>query len=561
MQFRQRCLSDTGFLARNLLGWDYDEGPDHQKLNPGEGGIRAEGSHQQIVEILDDRATRYKFIQAPRGSYKSTILQAFIIRQILLNPDVRVMYASATNALVEDKSDAIRKSLESENVARWFGQQKGAPWESTRFTVAGRQQATLQNPTFSGFSMESMPAGGRANIVICDDLINQEWCASPKMVEKSKRQWAMIQPFVAKGGILIVVGTRYGADDLYNDLELSPMFQEPMGRTIILGAGVTISKNEKTGTLKLEEADGGLTFPHMSMDFLNEKFAGMVMAGKYYEFSCQYLNIVPSNTGSMFHRWMFQPIPWRQDMSGLSGYLLTDTAVSKRDEGCYSVLAYVALDALDNIYVMDVRMGHWDQKTFCDQFFDLLEEWMPKLNHCGEGWEDIALATSFEFSVREYARQRRIRLNPIRTKRLAADSKPMRIQRLHAPMHDRKFFVVNTVPKTFDDLEGKRVLWDPEGFLDARTRIRQPDGELVQEFVRFRASGVKNDLADTIAMILEYEKVHGKLKRYFSFKPSRKPAPTSLTDARRREYHAANYAPQAEPDWWSKTMRDLNGQD
>lgn len=560
LQFRQRVLSDTGFCARNLLGWNYDEDSDHRKTNVGQGGVRAYGSHQKIVELLDNRDIRFKFVQAPRGSYKSTILQAYIVRQILLNPDVRIMYASATNALVVDKASAIRRALESPEVTRWFGPQRGEPWEETRFTVAGRLQATLQSPTFSGFSMESMPPGGRANIVICDDLINQEWCTTTEMVEKSKRQWALIQPFVAKGGILIVVGTRYGADDLYNELEISPMFQAPMGGTIILGAGVSVQKNEDTGSLSLVEDAGGLTFPHMTLDFLKEKFAGMVRGGKYFEFSCQYLNVVPAGTGSMFHRWMFQPIPYKQDMAGLSGYLLTDTAVSKRDEGCYSVLAYVGLDATDNIYLLDLRVGHWDQKTFCDQFFDLLEEWSGKVNHLGEVWEDVALASAFEFSIREYARQKKVRLAPIRTKRLAADSKPMRIQRLHAPMHDRKFYVCNTVPKYFDDLDGKRLLWDPEGYLDARTKIRSPDGELVQEFVRFRAPGVKNDVADTIAMVLEYEKANGKLRRYCAFKPARRTAQQqSLTAQRKSDYHQANYSAQTDSDWWSKTMRDLNG--
>lgn len=559
LQFRQRVLSDTGFCARNLLGWNYDEDSDHRKTNVGSGGIRANGAHQRMVDLLDNRDIRYKFIQAPRGSYKSTVLQAFIIRHILLNPDVRILYASATEALVRDKAMAIRKSLESEEVTRWFGPQRGEPWEEMRFTVCGRTQATLQSPTFTGFTMESMPPGGRANIVICDDLIDQSWCTTPEMVEKSKRQWSLLQPFVAKGGILVVVGTRYGADDLYNDLEAMPMFKPPMGGTIILGAGVNVVKEEKTGTLRLEEAEGGLTFPHMTMDFLNEKFSGMVRGGQYFEFSCQYLNVVPAGTGSMFHRWMFQPIPYRADMNGLSGYLLTDTAISKRDEGCYSVIAYVALDALDNLYVLDVRVGHWDQKTFVEQFFSVLEEWMQKVNHIGEVWEDVALATAYEWAVREYSKQRRVRLNTIRTKRLAADSKTMRIQRLHTPMYDRKFYVVNTVPKYFDDLDGKRLLWDPEGYLDARTNIRAPDGELVQEFIRFKAKGVKNDIADTIAMILEYEKDGSRLRRYCSFKPNRKPTPMSLTQQRKAEYHAANYSSGADVDWWSKTMRDLNG--
>lgn len=559
LQFRQRVLSDTGFCARNLLGWDYDEDGEHRKLNVGTGGIRTSGSHQRIVELLDNRNTRFKFIQAPRGSYKSTILQAYIIRQILLNPDIRIMYASATNALVEDKAFAIRKALESPKIVKWFGPQRGDPWEVTNFTVAGRVQATLQSPTFSGFSMESMPPGGRANIVICDDLINQDWCSTSTMVEKSKRQWAMIQPFIAKGGILIVVGTRYGADDLYNDLEASPIFQPPLGESLVLGAGVHINKDDATGSLQLVENEGGLTFPHMTMDFLNEKFTGMVRGGKFFEFSCQYLNEIPAGTGSMFHRWMFQPLPYQNDMGALSGYLLTDTAVSKLDEGCYSVVAYVGLDAVDNIYLLDLRVGHWDQKTFLDQFFDVLEQWTPKLNHCGEVWEEVSLALSFEFSCREYARQHKIRLAPIRTKRLAKESKPMRIHRLHSPMHDRKLYVVNTVPKHFEDLDGKRLLWDPEGYLDARSKARQPDGELVQEFIRFRAPGVKADIADTLAMILEYEKSGGKLRRYCAYKPSRRQVPTSLTADRKAAYHAATYSTQPEQsDWWSKTMRHLN---
>ena len=559
LQFRQRVLSDTGFCARNLLGWDYDEDANHQKLNQGSGGIRAYGSHQKIVELLDDTKTRFKFVEAPRGSYKSTILQAYIVRQILLNPDVRVIYVSATNSLVVDKAGAIKRALESEIVTEWFGEQRGDPWEETRFTVQGRAQKNLQTPTFSGFSMESMPAGTRGNIVVCDDLINQEWCTTPEMIEKSKRQWKLLQPFLAKGGILIVVGTRYGADDLYNDLEGSTMFQPPLGGSVVLGAGVNIIKDESTGTLRLEEAEGGLTFPHMTMDFLLEKFVPMALGGKFFEFSCQYLNIVPAGTGSMFHRWMFQQVPYAEDMAGLSGYLLTDTAVSKRDEGCYSVIAYVGLDAVDNLYLLDLRVGHWDQRTFCDQFFDVLETWTPKANHCGEVWEDIALATSFEFAIREYGRQKKMRLAPIRMKRVSADSKPMRIQRLHAPMYDRKFYVVDTVPKLFDDLSGKRLLWDSEGFFDARTKIKQPGGELVDEFVKFKSPGVKNDIADTLAMILEYDKAGGRMKRYCSFRPARKRPATSLTDHRKASYHAANYPPSDAGDWWSKTLRNLDG--
>lgn len=556
-----RILTDTGYCCRNLLGWNYDEDRDGQRINIGTGGIRNYGSHQRIVDLLDNDGVRFKLIEAPRGSYKSTILQGFVVRHILRNPDVRIMYVSKTDDLAYEKAEAIRRCLEMPAVTELFGDQKGDTWATDRFTVKGRRQTNLQSPTFSIFSFESMPTGGRANIIIVDDPIDQESCTNPDQVKKSKMRFAMLQPFIAKGGMMVVVGTRYAADDLFNDLEVSPLFQPPRGESIVIGAGVHIVRDQATGSLSLEEDATGLTFPHMTMEFLEEKFAGMVAKGDIVQFSCQYLNEVPAGSGSVFHRHMFQPIKYGPEMGMLSGYLLTDTAVSMKDEGCYSVIAYVGLDAADNIYVLDLRVGHWEPTEFVSIFFDVLEEWRAKVNHCGEAWEDVTLATSFEHAVRTMGAKKQVKLNPIHMKRYSKESKHMRIQRMHAPLYDKRFFVVDTVPRHFDDLDGRRVLWDPEGYVDARTKMRQPDGELVTEFVRFKASGVKQDIADTLAMILEYEKVGVKLKRLCVYRPAKpKQQPQTLTEARLASYRAAEYSSDATSgDWWERTIRGLDG--
>lgn len=558
-QHVHRILTDTGYCCRNLLGWNYDEGKDGEKFNVGTGGVRDYGSHQAMVDVLDDPNTNYKLIEAPRGSYKSTILQGFIVRHILLNPDVRIIYVSAKESICNEKALAVRSALESENVLRLFGNQVGDPWEATRFTVASRVQKNLQTPTFLAFSMESMVTGGRGNIVILDDPIDQENCTNAEMLEKSKRNYALIQPFIAAGGILVVVGTRYAEDDLLNDLEASQQFQPPHGRSLILGAGVRVVKDPQTNAVDLVEEPTGLTFPHMTMDFLKQKLIGMTRKGNYREFCCQYLNYVPSGSESTFTRQMFQTIKWDTDMTALSGYLLTDTAVSLKDAGCYSVIAYVGLDAADNIYLLDLRVGHWEQREFIVQFFAVLEEWSQKANHLGEAWEDVALATSFEYSVRDYAQRKKVKLNPLRMKRKSTESKLMRIKQLHTPFHDRQFWVVNTVPRMFDDVDGQRVLFDPEGHFDARTKVKSPGGELVDEFIRLGAAGVKTDIADTIAMIFEHEKNNGRYRRYCSFKPAKKKAlPTSLTEDRIAGYRAAHYPANATSgDWWERTLNNI----
>ena len=557
----RRILTDTGYCCRNLLGWNYDEYGGARK-NVGTGGVRNSGSHQRIVDMVDRQTTRFKLLEAPRASYKSTIAQGRVIRHILSDPNCRIYYVSKTDKIALEKATAIRRALESEAVTELFGPQRGEPWETTRFTVRGRTNVALQTPTFSTFSFETMPTGGRADLIIVDDPIDQESCTTPEMVEKSKDQFGMLQPFIADGGTLIVIGTRYSADDLFNDLEQMPLFAEPLGESIVLGAGVHVVKDEKTGTLTIEEDETGLTFPHMTLDFLKEKFAGMVRGGKYVQFSCQYLNVVPSASGSTFHRWMFQPIAWGRDMAQLSGYVLTDTAVSMLDSGCYSVIAYLGMDAVDNLYLLDLRVGHWDPRTFVETFFEVLETWQPKVNHIGEVWEDIALATSFEFAIQDKSKNKKLRLNPIRIKRANADRKSMRILRMHAPMYDRKFHVVNTVPRVFDDLDGKRMLWDPDGFVDARQQgVKQPGGELVDEFVRFQASGVKNDIADALAMALEFEKDGSRMRRYCQYRPRRTPPPESLTQQRVDAYRAVHY-PQSQgqgQSWWENTIREQRG--
>jgi hypothetical protein len=125
----------------------------------------------------------------------------------------------------------------------------------------------------------------------------------------------------------------------------------------------------------------------------------------------------------------------------------------------------------------------------------------------------------------------------------------------------KRFFVVDTVPRTYQDLSGPRELWNPTGYFDARTRTRQPSGELVDQFIRFkRGKGKavgKKDVADAIAMILEEQKLpNGQKRRYCRYKPWQpRQQPISLTEHRREQYRAAQDHPSSS-DWWEKTLHE-----
>lgn len=553
-KFVSQCLTDTGFLARQLLGYNYDEdAATGRKVNVGKGGIVDHGKTKEIITLLDSDL-QFVLIKAPRESRKSTILQAFCVRQILRNKNVRICYIGRTDGITLGKALAIRAQLEREEVVALFGPQKGSKWEETEFTVVQRDAIGLQNATFTAFSMDSFPTGGRFDFVILDDFIDHTNVNTPEQNKKSKEKWAMLQPFMAAGGRIIVVGTTWADDDLYAILEASPLFQPPNGGSVICGAGVRVI-TDTTGKLDLEVADGGITFPHLTVDYLRKKLHGMALEGKVDHFCRQYLNEATSRSTTAFHRTYFQPLMWGDDMQALSGYLLTDTATSMEDEGCYSVIAYAGLDASDNLYLLDLRVGHWEADEFKDQFFDVLEDWQKRVNHCGEAWEKIALTTAYRSAIESDSRARKTRLRTIEMPRPPKSQKWGRIMRLQPVMRNKHFYVVNTVPRTFIDVDGTKPLWNPEGHFDTIFKRWVASGELVDEFVKANA---KRDIPDALAMILEYEKIgNNRYRRLCAYKPyTPRKTPASLTEQRKSDYHASEYHHPANGDWWESTLRD-----
>jgi hypothetical protein len=280
----------------------------------------------------------------------------------------------------------------------------------------------------------------------------------------------------------------------------------------------------------------------------------MSRIGQFEKFVRQYLNETGGGSSAAFQRKFFKPIAWQNDMRTLSGYIVTDTAISDDESACYSVIAYVGLDASDNIYLLDLMVGNPDHHEFGNWFFQMLEEWTPRVNHCGECWESAVLSMAYRNYIIRDSRVRKFRLHTLEMKRPPQSQKEGRINRLQPVMKSGDFYVVDTVPKTFTDSTGEKVLWDPTGFYDARTRVHLPAGELVDEFIR---KGGKKDIPDAIAMVLEHEKTRTGYRRMCRYKPYRPPDPVaSLTEQRDEAYHREQYGSASQEDWWEKTLRE-----
>lgn len=497
-EFVRIASEDTGFLARHVLGYNYDEDPDtNEKVNIGTGGIRDEGPHKLMVDFLDDRSFLKKHLEAPRGSYKSTLLNAYMARRILADRNIRILYGMHTASKVSEKVMALRNQLEhNELIQRFWGKLRGSHWESTKFTVAGRTDHGLQEPTLSTFAVDKPQVGGHYDVIILDDLVDSKNSRTKEGIEKVIKVFQMTAPLQANGCTFIVVGTRYADADMYQyilDRNRDPDDHREF-KHLILDAGVDVVSDE-SGKFAL---DGKPLFPHLTLNRLTGELRQM----DYDMFCSQYLNKVVAGINEPFRREQLRPCNLTsKEMAKLSGFLLTDTAYSQKEEGCYSVLAYVGLDENYDAYVLDLDVGHFTPNMFENKFLDMLERWGPRVNHIKEVMEKTHANEVHMDSMRRKSKERRIRTSiQVVTRGGADQAKERRIMRLQPRLSSGQFFVNSTVPKTFVDLTETKKLYDPAGFHDADSGLNLPDGELVMEFIRFPRYA-KNDIVDALADI------------------------------------------------------------
>ena len=538
-QFKQDCLDNTGFLARNVLKYNYDQDPKTEEhINVGEGGIRNDGPHRQMTEFIDAPG-RLKMMQAPRDSLKTTLLKSFAIRKALRNPNIRILYGMSELSEAEMKVGAIKEQFErNEVLIKHFGKLVeeemtlvGAPWAVDGFTLSTRTAIGLDNPTFSCFGVDKNKVGGHFDIIILDDMVTDKRVRNSEQIQKVIDTFKFIQPLLDPGGMIIVVGTRYHDEDLYGYIESKLKHRYEI---LIINCGMFPEKDPETGGVMLI---GEPRFPHLAKEYLEEKLDTMGVDA----FSSQYCNN-PIGVGRQFFSARdFRPAVWEDWMANMPTYIFTDTAVGQKEENCHSVVAIGGLDEGDRFYLMDVALGHWAPNEFVGQLYDLFTRWESKVEIRGILMEGIALNKVFATMMEHDARRRRIRPPRIFEvpRSAASQSKRQRILSMTGRIADAKFLVLSSVPKYYRDLGKALVLWDPEGDRDKKG-YPFPDGELVRQFTRFPAYG-KNDLADALADVDSRDKMGARLcypmsplRAYKKFPRHKRRRPGELVTMRQR---------------------------
>lgn len=210
-------------------------------------GFRNSWHHRLWYSILDDeviqdpksgllipnrigKKNRFIMILAPRNHAKSTCFTVnYPLREIVINRNIRIVIVSSTGDNAEAFLREIKGHLEREDPSKLFDfvkvhgslvPQFPEKWTNNQIIVE-RPSLRLKDPTVSAVGAGGSILSRRADIIICDDILNQENTRTPEQRFKVKSWFnEVLRPVLVQSETsrLIVVGTKWHDQDLYSEL-------------------------------------------------------------------------------------------------------------------------------------------------------------------------------------------------------------------------------------------------------------------------------------------------------------------------------------------------------
>jgi len=300
-------------------------------------------------------------------------------------PDININVVSKTASLAESILTALITRFESDqHYLEVFGELKPhhpRKWTSQQIIVDRNEIS--KNPTIKATGLMGPITGGRSDLVICDDIIDEENVRTQLQLEKVQTWFdKILYPTLYPWGGIIVIGTRWHYADIY----------------------ARFLENWPSQVKQAIQKDGSALWPeYWPLPKLEERRRqiGTII------FNCQYQNDPTGMEGDLLkaewlHPWTGPPPPTCTYYAGV------DPSLGERD---YFGFATVAHDRRANqLYLVDVWAEHMP-------FPDILKHKIPQL-HSQYKYAKIYMETNFWQKILTYLPELRgLPIVPVQTVR------------------------------------------------------------------------------------------------------------------------------------------------
>lgn len=181
---------------------------------------------------LDD--IHYGGIVGAPGVGKTELLLFKGTNQIIKNRNIRIAILGATEKIARKDLSVISRNLQNSKLVGDFGsfRTRSETWGKTAITV--KRDGNLKDPTVEALGIGSNILGGRYDIIIADDPIDEKTVRS---ADRRKQTIEYLEGTLLERlepwGIFWVLGNRKHPDDLYNYLIKSGRYEVVTSRALI----------------------------------------------------------------------------------------------------------------------------------------------------------------------------------------------------------------------------------------------------------------------------------------------------------------------------------------
>jgi len=405
-----------------------------------------ENVHQEWEFFLKG-SKRLKLVIIPRDHFKSSFFTiSYPLQELCLDNRKRFLLTNAVFDNAKTFLGSIKQQIERNPKLKWWGLEPGDPWSSEELGV--KRETIHKEPSISIAGIGSQLPSQHYDCIIWDDLVNDKNITSKEYIDKVIGWWKDSISLLEPGGLGIVVGTRWHYRDLYQHIieNLAEHFD------IIIKKAIA-----DDGKIYFESR-----FSQKELDKLK------VLKGPY-KFSLQYQNELTDPEDAVIkHDWILKyselPKPVRM-------FMTVDPALSEDPTADYSVIMICAVDADNNLYVVDYFRDHVGPKDLIDKIFEKAILHQP----AKIGIEVVAFQRVLKFWLDDEMRVR------------------------------GKFLVIEEL-KTSDRTKPDRILALQPRFSAKTVYIKGWMADLEDELIRFRypeSNQLHDDLIDALAYQLE----------------------------------------------------------
>ena len=168
-----------------------------------------------IAEYLQHSPKR-AIIEAFRGVGKSYITAAYVVHQLLLDPELKFLVVSASKSRADDFSTFTQRIILELPVCQHLIARETQRWSKIAFDVAPAKASG--SPSVKSVGVTGQLTGSRADIIIADDVEVPNNSMTQMMREKLGEAVKEFDAILKPDGKVVYLGTPQNEMSLYNCL-------------------------------------------------------------------------------------------------------------------------------------------------------------------------------------------------------------------------------------------------------------------------------------------------------------------------------------------------------